>query len=437
MNRGEGRENLRIAYLVGSFPHISETFIVNQIVGMVARGHQVDVFTTVSERSGEIPAGVRRFHLMEHVHFLFGSTNYFVRMLKVLWLLFRFGWLMPRGVLRSLNVFRYRGEAMSLGLLAAALTLFGRNRGRYDIVHCQFGIYGGLAVRLMDIGALSGKLVVSFRGYDATKYLRANPRAYDEVFRRADLILPVSKTLAERLVAAGCDRSKIQVHHSGIEFARFSPTKPRRSAQEPTRLFSIGRLTEKKGIEYAIRAVARVVATGRKLSYDVAGEGPLRPALERLIHEFGVGEHVRLLGWRGHEEVVGLLEQTHVLVAPSVTAADGDEEGIPNSAKEAMALGIPVVCTRHGGIPELVEDGESGFLVSERDDEALAERLMYLVDHPETWVSMGRVGRERIRSAFDIHRLNEVLAGLYEQALADGDGASVALPLTATARVVR
>jgi colanic acid/amylovoran biosynthesis glycosyltransferase len=122
-------------------------------------------------------------------------------------------------------------------------------------------------------------------------------------------------------------------------------------------------------------------------------------------------------GSKRHEEVIQVLTQTHILIAPSVTAADGDEEGIPNTLKEAMAMGLPVISTVHAGIPELVEDGVSGFLVPERDVEALADRLERLVDHSETWAAMGRAGRRQIEAEFDIERLNDELLVLYQDML--------------------
>lgn len=432
----EQRANLRIAYLVGSFPYVTETFVVNQVVGMAARGHQVDVYTTAPETVHHVSEGVRRYRLMERTHYLFGSPNRPIRAVKAaLWLL-RDGWRLPRVLLRSLNVARYGRAAASLGLLCAALTLHRRNAGRYDIVHCQFGTLGELALRLREIGALSGKLVVSFRGFDATKYLRAHPRAYDELFRCADLVLPVSEALAHRLVEAGCDRSKIVVHHSGIECAKFPYIERGRSVREPMQLISVARLTEKKGIEYAIRAVAQLVAAGRAVSYRIVGEGQLRLQLESLVAKLGVGTQVQLLGWRSHDEVVTLLERAHVLVAPSVSAADGDEEGIPNAVKEAMAMGMPAVSTRHGGIPELIEDGVSGFLVPERDAETLAQRLLYLADHPEQWGPLGRAAREHIKSQFDIHRLNDELAHLYQGLLMRNVGSSESASRPRTAEAV-
>jgi colanic acid/amylovoran biosynthesis glycosyltransferase len=104
--------------------------------------------------------------------------------------------------------------------------------------------------------------------------------------------------------------------------------------------------------------------------------------------------------------------------------------------KEAMAMGMPVVSTVHGGIPELIEDGESGFLVPERDAEALAKRLLYLVDHPERWAALGRAGRERIKLEFDIHRLNDELASLYRGLLHTEVIGSVAVSRPHVSRVM-
>jgi colanic acid/amylovoran biosynthesis glycosyltransferase len=405
---------MKIAFIVGSFPHVSETFIVNQIVGTAARGHDVDVFTTVSNVIGGIPAGVQRHRLLEHTHSLYGPSNPFIRLIKLTGLMISQGWRAPRLVLRALNVVRYGRVAASLGLLIAGLTLRRQQSTHaYDVIHCQFGTYGEAALRLREIGAITGRLVTSFRGFDATKYLRANPHAYDALFRTGDLFLPVSQSLADRLIASGCERSKIVVLHSGIECGKFRYHERRLVEGEPVRILTIGRLTEKKGISYAIQAVARVIASGRNLSFTIIGEGPQRAELQRLIEELGVSEFVKLIGWRTHEEVVGLIETAHVLLAPSVTGADGDEEGIPNSVKEAMATGMPVLSTNHGGIPELVEDGVSGYLVTERDAEAMADRLRHLIDHPQTWVTMGQAARARVLAEFDTEKLNDELERLY------------------------
>lgn len=416
-DRPHGQRAMRIAYLVGSFPHISETFIVNQIAGMAARGYDVFIFTTAPSSVRCVPDVVQRWRLTERTTYLFGSANRVIRLLKAIGWTLRYGWRFPRTLVRALNIVRYGRAAASLSLLCAALTLRRSCTDGYDIVHCQFGTYGELALQLQDIGALHAAAVVSFRGFDATQQLRANPGTYRALFRRADLFLPVSETLARRLVDAGCAREKIVVHHSGIELAKFTFCERNRRAGEKTKILTIGRLTEKKGIEYAIRAVARVAATGSAISYRIVGEGPMRVALENLVQELDASHVVQFAGWRTHDEVLAMLEEAHILLAPSVVAADGDEEGIPNSVKEAMAMGIPVVATRHGGIPEVVEHAKSGYLVPERDVDALATQLRSLVDHPQDWAAIGRAARECVQAQFDVERLNDELVGLYQNVL--------------------
>jgi colanic acid/amylovoran biosynthesis glycosyltransferase len=405
---------MKIAYIVGGFPVISETFIVNQIAGMVERGCHVDIFATSAGTTTQPPEAVERYKLMEHVYRLDAPRNYLLRLIRILILLFAYGWRSPGVVMRSVNVARYGRSAATLGLLYAVLTLIRLGARHYDVIHAQFGTYGPLALRLVETGALRGNIVTSFRGYDATKYLQANPHAYAALFRRGRLFLPVSHALARRIVEAGCDPAKIHVHHSGIECARFQYLERKRHAAAATSIVMIGRLVEKKGLGYGIQAIARVIASGRTLSCTIIGAGPLRGELERLIRELGIGAQVRMVGPKSHDEVVQVLAQSHILIAPSVTAADGDEEGIPNSLKEAMAMGLPVISTVHAGIPELVEDGVSGFLVPEHDVEALVDRLTRLVDQPETWAAMSRAGRRQIEAEFDTNRLNDELLVLYK-----------------------
>ena len=190
-----------------------------------------------------------------------------------------------------------------------------------------------------------------------------------------------------------------------------------RGPDEPTRIVVVGRLVEKKGVSHAIEAVARLRDSGRAVRLSIVGDGPLRLELESMVEALRVGDRVQFLGSKTREEVAEILAAAHLLLAPSVTAADGDQEGIPNTLKEAMAAGLPVVSTLHSGIPELVEDGRSGFLVPERDSEALADRVGWLVDRPDSWPDMGRAGRSRVEAEYDIAKLSMRLVELYQSVL--------------------
>lgn len=404
---------MRIAFFVTAFPVPSETFVVDQIVGAQERGHVVDIYALERPNAKGVSAIPHR--LEQRVRYLTAPRGAGIRLVTASILLTRYGWRAFRLVARALNVFRYPREAATLSLLFKAAPFVIEGPQSYDAIHCQFGPLGCIAMRLRQIGALQGPLITTFRGYDGTKYLRTRPHAYDELFREGELFLPVSEELKRLLVAHGADPAKIEVHHSGVDLRKFSFCPRTRANGEPTRILSIGRLVEKKGIEFGIRAVAHAIENGHKLVYDIVGDGELRERLEQLIAQLEMKEHVRLLGWRSHDEIAVMLNEAHILVAPSVTAADGDQEGIATVLQEAMAMGMPVVATWHAGTAELVKDGVSGFLVAERDVEALADRIGYLVDHPERWLAMGHAGRVMIQSKFDLDRLNDQLELFFQR----------------------
>jgi colanic acid/amylovoran biosynthesis glycosyltransferase len=180
---------------------------------------------------------------------------------------------------------------------------------------------------------------------------------------------------------------------------------------------TVARLVEKKGVAIAIQAVAIAARTARTLlHYDIIGDGPLRASLEDLTRTLGVADIVQFHGERDKAFVAETLDRAHIFVLASVTGKDGDQEGTPVSLLEAQASGLPVLSTFHSGIPEIVSDGRSGFLVKERDAAALAERIVWLVQRPESWAAMGHEGRALVERDHDQTRLTEQLEGIYRQA---------------------
>jgi len=161
--------------------------------------------------------------------------------------------------------------------------------------------------------------------------------------------------------------------------------------------------------------VAALRRDGVDMSLDIVGDGPLRPALDSLVAELGMHNAVRIIGARSHDEVARVMGAAHLFAAPSVTASDGDMEGIPVALMEAMASGLPVVATRHSGIPELVEDRVSGVLVPERDTAALASALQWFVDHPERWSAMALAAHAMVERNYNVERLNDELVTLLER----------------------
>jgi len=394
---------------------LSQPFVLNQITGMMDRGHDVDIYASYRREAEKCHQQIESYGLLERTRFFSDMPKkYPLRLAKAIVLVLRRGvWRQPGLILRSLIPSKHRRSGINLRLLYRALALADRHG--YDIIHCQFGTLVPLVLELKQVGATHGKLVTSFRGFDITKVLVEKPTFYDELFQHGAMFLPVSRSLRERLEKAGCPPSRIKVLHSGIDCRLFRFSERYKGKEDGIRLLSIGRFVEKKGLEYAIEAVANLTKTGREVNYTIIGDGERRAKLEKMVRDLKISSSVTFLGWCEHGEIIRLLEDSHLLIAPSVTAEDGDQEGIPNVLKEAMATGLPVLSTFHSGIPELVENGVTGYLVPERDTQALTERLIYLYDHPEHWAEMGKKARDKIDAEFDMAKINDSLEQVYQR----------------------
>jgi len=288
-----------------------------------------------------------------------------------------------------------------------------------EVVHCHFGTIGHVGVLLKKAG-LCRHLVVTFYGYDVSSFIKKNGKdCYCELFQVCDKLLVLSQDMKQKLIALGADDEKVQIHHLGTKPNRFEYKERKLKPNSVVRILSVARLSEKKGLEYSIRAVSRVIQKNPslKIEYLIAGEGELRNDLERLISDLNMQEHITLLGAKDQQGIRELFDESDIFLLSSVTAKDGDQEGTPTVLTEAICCGIPVVSTFHAGIPDIIIDGESGYLVLERDVDALEEKLDYLIKHPEIWAQMGRNGRKHFDREFDVDMLNKNLEDIYRQLL--------------------
>ena len=274
------------------------------------------------------------------------------------------------------------------------------------------GIYG---IKLKERMRLP--LVTSFLGYDATRFPQRHGKPYLRLFTEGDLFLPCAQAISERLLELGCPPERLRVHHLGVDVDRIRFQERVPGDDSSVNILLVARMVEKKGIPYAVQAFAEVRRDHPHVSLTLIGEGPERPAIEALLRQLNLSE-VRMPGAQPHAVVLSEMRRAHIFVLPSVKAADGDTEGIPVTLMEAQASGLPVVATRHSGIPELVEDGRSGYLVPERDSKSLAERLRHLIEHPEIWRALGLAGRAIVEERFSLQRQVAILEGYYDKLLA-------------------
>jgi glycosyltransferase involved in cell wall biosynthesis len=239
------------------------------------------------------------------------------------------------------------------------------------------------------------------------EYLRGSKH----VMERASLIIAVSDFIRARLLERGYPADKVVTHRNGIDVNFFDADQPRQ--REPIALF-VGRFVEKKGCEYLLRALGLLRAQGFPARGVLLGDGPLRPALEKLAVE--VGADVEFKGFQPLTEVKGWLGRASVVVVPSVTAANGDSEGLPTVILEAQAMGTPVVATRHAGNAEGVLEGRTALLVDERDVAGLAEALRSFLGDPGAVEAFGSAGSAFVRSNFSIAAQVAGLETLYDAA---------------------
>ena len=291
-------------------------------------------------------------------------------------------------------------------------------REKVVLLHAHQGWEGARAVHLRR--ALGVPIVTSFYGRDATMLPRsAYWRAlYARLFRQGDLFVAEGMCMGRTLEAIGCPADKIRVVHLGVDLERipFAERRPKPSGAATGLIAASFR--EKKGLIYALEALARVAPRWPGLRLRVIGDGPLRGEIERRIARADLAGKVDLLGYRNGPAYLEELRNADFMMAPSVTASDGDcEGGAPVCLLDAQAAGLPVLATTHCDVPEVTVPGGSALLAPERDVARLAENLERLLAHPEEWPAMGRAGRAHVEAGFDVNRQGERMAELYDDAL--------------------
>jgi colanic acid/amylovoran biosynthesis glycosyltransferase len=286
-----------------------------------------------------------------------------------------------------------------------------------DLMHIYFGNTGVHLLPLIE--RWDRPCVVSFHGMDVQR--RETERGYEanlkKLLQLVPLVLVRSRSIAARLIELGCEPQKIRSNRTGIPLDGF----PYRTRSVPSdgawTIVQACRLVPKKGLATALQAFARFAKRFPKSRFLIAGEGPLRRPLEELVERLELQGAVRFLGFLGQTELRELYERAHIFIHPSELPPDSNQEGVPNSMLEAMASGLPVVATRHGGIPEAVTDGLNGLLVPERDEEGLTRSLLTMVQEPDRWSAMGAAGSKTVAAEFSQAHQIEALESVYFEAI--------------------
>jgi len=369
----------KVALFATNFVQFSQTFIYDEI--RFHKNYKADVFSLYRHNTELFP--------YQNVHSFFPSENVFKK---------------AEGIFCELTTFSSTRRKMI-------------SEGGYSLIHAHFG--NGSVYAFPYAENLNLPLVVTFHGYDVPVLKtsrRFNPLFWRywflsrKMFKRVDLFLAASDELRNMLVELGAPVEKVKTWRLGVEIPDIKKLPDRNG----NRIIMVGRFVEKKGFVYAIEAFSRVVKNGVDAFLDIVGDGPEKNRYLSLIKKLGVQERVVLHGVKKHSDVLDMILHSDILVAPSVVAPNGDRESGILVAKEAGARYLPVIGTIHGGIPEIIDDSVTGFLVKEKDVEALAEKMTVLLRNDELRSKMGLSARKKMEKEYSISDRVDVLESYYD-----------------------
>ncbi|MDL4914792.1 MAG: glycosyltransferase [Enterobacterales bacterium endosymbiont of Blomia tropicalis] len=405
---------MKLTFFTMRFPVASETFVLNQVTHFIDAGYDVEIISVFPGDLVNRHAAFDEYQLAAKTHYLLPEEKVSI----VDKLNQRLKLVLPKvakpSLLRSLNVRRY--GAQSSKLLLPSIVANASQTFTADVFLVHFGYAGALANKLRELGVLRGKQATVFHGADISRrhILDEHKRDYVNLFKQSELMLPISHLWQNRLIEMGCPPEKIHVTRMGIEPEKFN-FHPRQGFHKPLRIVSVARLTEKKGLDVAVKASAILKQRGGQFQYTIIGNGDQDEMMRDFIAEKGMEDCVTMPGFKPQDEIRNALNEADIFLLPSKTAADGDMEGIPVALMEAMAVGLPVVSTFHSGIPELIEHNVSGWLVEEDNPEALAETLLQLSQGKVDVAPVVAAARHKVETEFNQHVAYGELAQILER----------------------
>ncbi len=391
---------MRVYFLTEDFPKLSETFILQQISGLIDLGYDVYIIATALNIEGQTQPIFKNKELQKKT-ILAPVPKKNLKTLSRCSLFY----------LKKVNrLFGYKfNSKYHLYLLTQIPYLMDLKIDKNDTLICNFGPVAIKAAAMKRFGK-QFKLISVFHGHDMSAFLKSEPRnVYEDVFRMSNKILCISNFWKNKLISLSCPSDKIIVLRMGVNTDYFLPVK---DPINSIRYLSVGRLVEKKGFEYSIRAFAECFSGDKSINYNIIGSGPLYSRLSNLIHSLGVADQIKLLGGLDTAEVVKLMREATVFVVPSVTAENGDMEGLPVVLLEASSLELAIISTRHSGISEGLIDGKTGILVEERNIEQLKSAMLYLFENPMIRKQYGKNARIFIEKEFSLIKTIDELSSV-------------------------
>ncbi|MBN1312807.1 MAG: glycosyltransferase [Anaerolineae bacterium] len=404
---------LRVAYILHRFPHLTETFIVRELHWVRRYGANLAIFSLLDPRSGPVHEDARA--LLPFVRY-----SAFLSIKIVHAHLFFIGQSPSRYLVALFKAFRlsYREPGLFIRTIAVLpkIVYFAKQMQDMNVrhIHAHFAWLGGIAASV--VAELLG-VTYTIHPHAFDLFTR-DRRSLQMLLEDASQIVTISD-YHRSYIASICPHktaSDILVVHCGVDLELFETS--HKSAVKPELLIlSVGSLNAKKGHEYLIDACALLAERGIAFRCDIVGDGAYRrhEALRARIQHHGLQDHVALLGPMKQEQLLERYQRSDVFALACVVAQDGDRDGIPVVLMEAMACELPVITTPVAGIPELVEDEITGFLVEERDEVSLATALERLIVNKPLRDKLGKQARKKVQADFDIRKTSKELVMMFQR----------------------
>ena len=403
---------MRITFLTSHFPELSEQFIINQVIGLLDAGVDVSILTLHNAKEYSHNPEFRSYKLWEKITSLSIPENRKTRFIKALPLILKLLFISPLKLFMALNFKRYNRAVFSLKTVYVLNVLW---KEKIPLLHCHFGSNGVVGAFMKDAG-IADKYIATFHGSDINSYpLRYGKNVYRHLFKTADCITVNTGFTGKKVVDYGCIESKIEIVPVGLKCTDYPALKKKSGFMGAPVILTVARLEEKKGHKYALNAFKGVLKKYPEAMYHLAGAGSLDQVLKAQAHEMNISRNVVFHGFCNREQIFELYKKASVFLLPSVTASNGDMEGQGLVLQEAQAVGLPVISTLHNGIPDGVINGKTGFLVREKDSNAIKEKIIYLKENPDEAFNMGRYGREFVLAKYDNPILSGKIISIYKK----------------------
>jgi colanic acid/amylovoran biosynthesis glycosyltransferase len=405
---------MRICVMAQQFPVVTQTWVVNHVAGLLARGHDVVVVPLTPRRS---PGDLATPEFEEIVRAttappaaLSGSRP---RQLR------------DGAAMIAEAVVRHRGHPLrfAVGRSRFPLARFGprllcatrvARAAPFDVLHAQFGPTGSAAVALRHAGVFDAPIVCSFHGYDANVIASQYPGCFDGMLGQVARVTAGTEFMRGVVEGLGFKPQEVTVWPQGVDTDHVVPRRDR-AAGDGFHALSVARLVPFKGVDIALRAVARARPQVPGLRYTVIGEGELRSDLESLARELRIDDVTEFRGPQPHDEVLRTFGDADLFVLTGRVDDEGQKEGQGVAPLEAMASELPVLASRAGGLTEVVRDGETGVLVEPEDVDAAADALVTLAHDPALRARMGAAGRAHVQRSFSQDHSLDVIEQVYRE----------------------